>query len=47
MAAWNEIKSILGEEVSVKSAKYGSIKRRIFESVIEDSMRVIIEAEQK
>ena len=46
-AAWSEIKSMLGEEVSVKSAKHGTIKWRVVESVLDDDVRVKIEADQK
>ena len=46
-AAWSEIKSMVGEEVTVKSAKDGTIKWRVVESVVDDDMRVKIEAEQK
>lgn len=45
--AWIEIKSMLGEEVVVRSTKDGTIKWRLVESVIDDNMIVIIETEQK
>ena len=45
-AAWNEIKSMVGEEITVKSAKDGNIKWRVVECVRDDDMREIIEREQ-
>ena len=45
--AWSEIKSMVGEEVTVKSAKDGTIKQSVVESVLDDDMRLKIEAEQK
>ena len=46
-AAWSEIKSMVGEEVSIKSAKDGTIKWKVVESVVDDNMRETIEREQK
>ena len=45
--AWNEIKAMEGEEVSVSSSAQGTIKWKVVESVQDDDMTPIIEKEWK
>ena len=45
--AWNEIKAMEGEEVSVSSSVQGTIKWKVVESVQDDDMTPIIEKEWK